>query len=182
MSQSKLLVPILMAAGMIAVFVAISSGMTLLVTFVPGVVVALVFYFLTCYQRQPPPDRILPLYLVGLAIQMLHFAEELLNDFGVRFPALLGADPYPTDLFVLFNMVAYAGFLGGAIIIFNRKQSLMMIPLFFIIYGMMGNAIAHTTFSIVTGGYFPGLYTSLLYWLAGPVIVRQIWKETRIKV
>lgn len=55
----------------------------------------------------------------------------------------------------------------------------MIIPLFFVMYRIIGNAIAHLIFCIVEGGYFPGIYTSLIYWIIGPIIIKRLWNETR---
>ncbi len=167
---------------MIVTFILISNGPTLLVTFVPGVIVAYIFYFLTFYKKQPAPNKILPLYLFALGIQFLHFTEEYLTGFNHKFPALFDAPEYPIELFVSFNMFAYFLFILGAIFIYKKIKPLMMIPLFFIIYGIVGNAIAHVIFALVSEGYFPGLITALLYWVIGPIIIKTIWKETGIGI
>ena len=178
--KKEITVPTFMAIGMITVFILISSGPTLLVTFVPGVIVAYVFYFFTFYKNQPEPDKILPLYLLAMGVQFLHFTEEYLMGFNHKFPALFNAPEYPIQLFVSFNMFAYFIFTMGAIIIYKKLKPPMMIPLFFIVYGIVGNAIGHVVFAIVSGGYFPGLYTAFIYWIIGPVIIKRIWEGTRI--
>ena len=56
-------------------------------------------------------------------------------------------------------MVAYFIFILGGIVIFKRIKELMIIPVFFILLGVLLNAVAHILVSIYIGGYFPGLYT-----------------------
>jgi len=178
--NKNIVVPILIAIGMISVFSYFSSGLSLIVTFVPGVILALIFYFLTVYKRQPEPDRILPLYLLALGIQFLHFAEEYITGFNHKFPGLFNSPEYPINTFVAFNMFAYFLFALSAIMIYKKIKPPMMIPLFFIMYGIIGNAIAHLIFCIVVGGYFSGFYTSLIYWIIGPILIKRLWEETRI--
>jgi len=165
---------------MVSGFTYFSSGLSLIVTFVPGVLVALIFYFLTVYHKMPEPKKILPLYLLGLGVQFLHFAEEFVTGFNYKFPGLFNSPEYPLNTFVVFNMFSYFMFALGAIMIYKKIRPPMIIPLFFVAYGIVGNAIAHAIFCFVEGGYFPGIYTSLIYWLLGPALVWAIWKETRV--
>jgi hypothetical protein len=174
-------IPILIAIGMTSAFTYFSSGLSLIVTFVPGVILALIFYFLTIFNKQPEPDKILPLYLLALGIQFIHFAEEYITGFNYKFPALFDSPEYPLNTFVAFNMLAYFMFILGAIMIYRKIKPPMIIPLFFVLYGIVGNAIAHVVFCIVAGGYFPGIYTASIYWIIGPIIMKRIWNETRTK-
>lgn len=173
------IIPILISLGMITAFSYFSSGLSLIVTFVPGVILALIFYFLTIFRKQPEPDNILPIYLFGLGVQFLHFAEEYVMGFNYKFPALFNSPEYPINIFVTFNMVAYFMFILGGIMIYKRIKPPMIIPIFFVMYGIIGNAIAHVIFCIAVKGYFPGIYTALIYWIIGPIIVSRIWNETR---
>ena len=174
-----LLLPTLIAALLIAAFSVFSSGLSLIVTFVPGMVLAYVFYLLTFYRKLPDPDRFLPLYFVALGVQFLHFAEEHVTHFDVAFPALFNAEPYPHNLFVSFNMVAYFMFVLGGLAVYWRLKPLTLIALFFVSYGVLGNAIAHAVFAVVSGGYFSRLYTSFAYWLLAPLLLRNIWTGSR---
>ncbi len=99
---------------MATTFTLLSSGPSLLVTFVPGVALAYALFWTTCWRQMPEPSRILPIYLIALAVQFLHFTEEYLTRFDIRFPGPWSAPAYPRDLFVGFNMGAYAAFTVGA--------------------------------------------------------------------
>jgi hypothetical protein len=114
-----LVVPSLMAIGMASTFWMLSSGPSLRVTFVPGVVLAYALYVTTCLRGLPPPERVLPVYIVALAVQFLHFTEEYLTHFDERFPGLWSAPAYSRELFVSFNMGAYALFTLGALILYG---------------------------------------------------------------
>lgn len=54
-------------------------------------------------------------------------------------------------------------FLLGGLALYRRVKPLSFIALFFVLYGVIGNAVAHAIFGVVARGYFPGLYTSLAY-------------------
>lgn len=110
---------------------------------------------------------------------MLHFAEEYVTGFYQAFPVLFGGQAYSVNTFVVFNMCAYCLFLIGGIILHQQKRALMMMPLFFISYGVLGNAISHLAFSLMVQGYFPGLYTSFAYWVLAPLLIKSLWQETR---
>lgn len=152
-------------------FVYLSSGASLLVTFVPGTLFTwLAFAYL--YRRRlelPEVATFLPVFVVTLAIQFAHFGEEFATGFYKDFALLYGGQPYATNLFVVFNMTAYAAFALGAVAALVRPVGFALIPaLFFLVYGAIGNAITHTWWSIMLGEYFPGLVTAQLFWIAGP--------------
>ncbi len=126
----------------------------------------------------PPANRILHLYLLALAVQMLHFAEEYLTGFVVELPALLGQEPYPKDYWLVFNMAAYSIFLLGGIVLLRKIQELAVIPLFFIVVGVLFNTLAHIGLTLYTGAYFPGLYTALLYLFIVPILLKRIFSAS----
>jgi Protein of unknown function with HXXEE motif len=171
--------PTIVAIFLIIAFSIFSSGLSLIVTFVPGMILAYVLYLVTFFRKLPDALDILPLYFFALAVQFLHFAEEHATHFDVAFPALFNAPPYPHNLFVSFNMVAYFMFIIGGLAIYWKFKPLTLIALFFVSYGVLGNAIAHLVFAIVAKGYFPGLYTSLLYWILAPMLLKRIWHFSR---
>ncbi len=76
-------------------------------------------------------------------------------------------------------MIAYFMFILGGLAIYWKQKPLTLIALFFVSYGVVGNAIAHPVFAIVSKGYFSGLHTSFIYLLLGPLLLRRIWQLTR---
>jgi hypothetical protein len=103
--NKNILIPTTIAVVMISIFSYMSSGLSLIVTFVPDVVLAYIFYFIFCYRSNPKPAEILPLYILGIGFQLLHFAEEHATDFDIVFPQLFGGKAFGHSLFVTFNMV-----------------------------------------------------------------------------
>jgi hypothetical protein len=164
------------AAAMVALFVVV-GGKPLLVTFVPGVAATWVIFVRMCMRDAvlPKASRFLPLYYLTIAWQFAHFGEELATGFHIRFPELYGAEPFPSYVFILFNMVSYLAFLLATLLVFARHLHFFLIPvLFFIVYGAIGNAVAHTFWAVVHRGYFPGLFTAQAYWVLGPLLLSRL--------
>lgn len=159
------------ALVMISFFTLVSSGRSLIVTFVPGVAMAWVVFFVIFARKiaLPSADRFLPLFFVALAVQFLHFAEEYNTGFATLFPELYGGAAYNPGFFVAFNMVSYAAFTLCALLVFYRGVGFLLVPvLFYVVYGAIGNAITHTWWVAYSRDYFPGLFTAQLYWMVGP--------------
>ena len=71
-------------------------------------VAAFVCYLRTSYRVMPNSERILPVYLVALAVQFLHFTEEYVYGFHFRVAEIMaGMPPFDVTVFVAFNMIAY---------------------------------------------------------------------------
>ncbi|MCP4976762.1 MAG: hypothetical protein GY931_11425 [Maribacter sp.] len=178
--NKHILIPLVITIIAIAIFWFVSLKLNVVIVFIPGVIVAYLFYFKTFYKKTPNPERILPLYLLALGIQFIHFTEEYLTDFTVVVPHLLGQVEYPLDYWLVFNMVAYFIFIIGGIILFKKIKELMIIPLFFILVGVLLNSIGHVLISLYVGGYFSGLYTALIYVIIGPILIKRVLDETKV--
>ena len=96
--------------------------------FVPAMVLAFICYLRTSYREMPSAERVLPIYLIALAIQFLHFTEEYLYGFDHRVTEIMsGMPPFNTNVFVTFNMVAYSLFILGALGIYKGVKWPMII-------------------------------------------------------
>lgn len=166
--------PLIISAIAIALFAWVANTMFTVWIFIPGVIITFIIYLNTFYKKAPDPERLLPVYLIALSIQFIHFLEEYLTDFVTVVPALMDQDPYPMDYWVTFNMIAYAVFLLGGIAIFKQNKVFMVVPLFFIIIGVIFNSIAHVLLAIYTGGYFSGLFTAIIYLFLIPVFIKRL--------
>lgn len=147
--------------------------------FIPGLLASLGFYFLVTRNGIPNPDKMVPLYLFALAVQLLHFLEEYQGEFYIEAPELFNLKPLTTELFVQFNILAYFLFILGAIAWLKKIKFGMVIPLFFILFGVMGNAIGHIALALFVKGYFPGLYTALAYVVIGPLMIGKLLLNPR---
>jgi hypothetical protein len=182
-STTDFVIGTVIALVMGTIFTLLSSGLSLIVTFVPGVVVSWLLYAWLFVKKTPLPTSatFLPPFFVLLAIQFIHFAEEFATGFSAKFPALYSGMPYSESLFVTFNMISYALFAVGCILALTKQiRFLLMPPLFFIIYGAIGNAIAHTWWSLYLQSYFPGLLTAQLFWIAGPLVLYKVVGQRRV--
>jgi hypothetical protein len=153
------------------------GGLPLVVTFDVGLVVvaAVLVWLRRTGTELPEATRYYPVFLATLAWQFIHFTEEFSTGFYDRFPALYGAGAYSQPFFVGINMVSYALFSLAAVAVFSRGLRFLVTPVaFFVIYGAIGNAIAHTWWVIWLGGYFPGFYTAQAYWLIGPFALARL--------
>ncbi|MFN2475999.1 MAG: hypothetical protein ABR526_06620 [Chthoniobacterales bacterium] len=109
-------------------------------------------------------ERIVPLFLVGVAFQCLHFTEEFNTGFYVRAPQFLGFVAWSPEFFVTVNLIWMALWVAAAVGL-KRNLRIAFFPIWFFAVAMVGNAIWHPLLALATGGYFPGLYTCLI---AGP--------------
>lgn len=178
----------LVALAMVTVFAAGSPGHALLVTFVPGVAAAWAIYLYLTVRgtRLPTPRELLPIFGLTLSVQLLHFAEEFGTGFQGRFGSIYGGGAIADTLFVAFNMASYAVFVVAAgAVVFGQVRVLLVPVLFFAIYGAVGNAVAHLSWAVLAGGYFPGVVTSLPYWVLGPLLLRRVglgWRPVAVAV
>ena len=179
--NQRIIIPLFIAIVMIAIFWVVSQTLTSVVVFIPGVVVTYIIYQNTFYKKVPGPDRILPLYLTALGIQFIHFTEEYLTNFTVEVPKLLGQQEYPVDYWIGFNMLTYSVFVFGGIILFKQNRELAIIPLFFIVVGVMLNSIGHIMIAIYVGGYFSGLFSAIIYIAIGPALMKRVFDETKLE-
>ena len=98
------------ALVMATLFTLLSSGMSLIVTFVPGILFSWLMYGWLFVKKVelPTSSAFLPLFFALLTVQFIHFAEEFTTKFDTKFPLLYGGMPYSDTFFVTFNMIAYA--------------------------------------------------------------------------
>ena len=164
-------------AVFMAAFFTLAGGLPLVLTFVPGVALSWLIFIRLFVKKTELPEGIafFPIYFLTLGWQFLHFNEEFRTGFYKLFPQLYGSPPYSIELFVSINMVSYFVFVIAAILTFSKNLKFFLIPaLFLIIYGAIGNAIAHTWWVIVKKAYFPGFYTALVYWFLGPLALSRL--------
>ncbi len=166
----------IIAILMIILF-SVVGGLPLVITFVPGVAFSWIAFFYMYKNKIKLPNltAFMPFFFLVLGWQFLHFNEEFMTDFKTKFPILYGSEAYSSTKFVGINMVSYFVFTVSCVLFLMTKLRFMLIPvLFYITYGAIGNAIAHTWWSIKLWDYFPGLFTAQLYWFLGPWILYKL--------
>lgn len=141
------------------------------VVFIFFLILSLLFYF-QLFRADGTSSLLLAQgYFVALAVQCIHFIEEYVGEIYIRLPELFDLPPIKKDDFVLFNLGAYAVFILGGIALFRNYRRLMVIPIFFVLLGVMANGIIHVLLALWTSSYFPGLYTALIYLILGPYLI-----------
>jgi hypothetical protein len=168
----NLIIPAVIAIISIVIFFLVHPAQKF--SFVPVMVVAFVCYLRTSYREMPKPERVLPIYLLALAIQFLHFTEEYVYGFHLRVTEIMaGMPPFTANVFLAFNMIAYCLFLLAGLGMYKGMKFPMVIVWFFAIT-VLGNAIWHLLLTLRVGGYFPGLYTSCAGWIVGPILLNRL--------
>jgi hypothetical protein len=170
------IIPGIFVAAFMTVYTVKSQGLTTIVSLVLPMGVSFLLYLLTSYRRMPDPSGVLPLYLLAVGIQLLHFMEEFLAKFYVRKPVeIYGANPFTVEEFVVSQMSMFFLLIIGAIGIYKRWKIPMVMVWFLVIFFLLVNAIQHPIFALTVGGYFPGLYTSVAGWILGPILFKKLW-------
>src|SRR5918997_7092908 len=137
----NLIVPAVIAITSIIIFFLVHPAQRF--SFVPAMVLAFVCYLRTSYREMPKVERVLPVYLVALAIQFLHFTEEYVYGFHLRVTEIMdGMPPFNVNVFVAFNMIAYCLFLLAGLGMYKGMKFPMVIVWLFAI-AVLGNAIWH---------------------------------------
>lgn len=122
-------------------------------------------------------ERFVRLVLIAIAIESVHFGEELATGFHQRFPELLGLSPWPLSFFVVFNVAWIALWLVSAAGL-RAGVDAAYFPIWFLVIGMMLNGVAHPLLALAAGGYFPGLVTSPVTGVLGFVLCPKLWALT----
>lgn len=119
----------------------------------------------------------LRLVVIAILFQAAHFAEECATAFHQRFPELLGLTPWPLRFFVSFNLF-WLAIWGLSIWGLAARQRAALFPLWFLGIGCVANGLAHPSFSVRTGAYFPGLVTSPFVGVVGVLLLRHLFLIT----
>jgi len=123
------------------------------------------------------PLAVVPLYLLGIAVQCLHFCEEYLTGFQQKFPAFFGYE-WSDRSFVVFNLIWLSLFAFAAFGVMLKSRIAYLIAFFFALVGEIGNGIAHLAVSIAQRRYFPGLATAPLVLVVGLALLSKLMKTT----
>jgi hypothetical protein len=121
--------------------------------------------------------RLRVVYLAAIGSQAAHFAEELSNGFYLRFPEQLGLSPWSPNAFIILNgfwLVVWVVSLLGL----RRYFRVAAFPAWFLALAGIVNGVAHPLLALRVGGYFPGLFTSPLVFVAGLLLLRELNRAT----
>ena len=152
-----------------------SQGFSTILTFGGSMLIAYIFYLLTSFKKMPDPENVLPVYLIAIAIQLIHFIEEFTTQFFVRFPVeIYNSNPYSANEFVISQMFVYILFIIGALGVYKKWKFTMVFVWFLVIMMYVVNTIQHPIYAIMVKGYFPGLYSSLTGFIMAPILFKKL--------
>jgi hypothetical protein len=170
------LVPGIFAAAFIGAYALNSKGLSTILTFGASMAAAYALYLLSSFRRMPEPERLLPAYLLAVALELLHFAEEYATGFHTRFPVeIYHAEPFSATLFFLSQTALFSLLVLAGIGVFKRWKAPMVLVWFLVVMLEFVNAVQHPIYAFMVKGYFPGLFTSVQGWIMGPILLRRIW-------
>jgi hypothetical protein len=127
--------------------------------------------------RDPRHAALTKLATVVVALQAIHFGEELATGFHRRFPEQLGLVPWSSTFFVTFNLFWLAVW-GLSLLGVATGLRVWSFPLWFLAIAGMANGITHPALAIRAGGYFPGLVTSPFLGAAALLLWRRLMRAT----
>jgi|SRR5215472_2629563 len=119
------------------------------------------------------PARVLPLYLVGIAVQSLHIGEAYLTGFQRDFPALFGSE-WSDSRFLSLNLAWLALFALGAAGMMRRIPLAYLVVIFFVLMAEIVSGIGHLALSIARRQYFPGMLTATVALFVGLTLIGKL--------
>ncbi|HEX7286624.1 MAG TPA: HXXEE domain-containing protein [Candidatus Angelobacter sp.] len=143
-----------------------------------GLFIAYLFWIMARWKNDPA--AVLPMCLLAIAVQCLHFTEEYLTGFQRQFPRLIGYE-WSDARFVAFNMAWLAAFVLAALGVHRRVPLAYLVVLFLALAGGVGNGAGHLLLSATQGRYFPGAATAPLCLLAGVGLLTRLFGEPRAR-
>jgi Protein of unknown function with HXXEE motif len=120
---------------------------------------------------------VLPVYLIAIVVQCLHFTEEYVTGFQHQFPRLFGED-WSDARFVTFNMLWLAAFVLSALGVYRRVALAYLVVLFLALIGGVGNRASHVVLAAMSGRYFPGIVTAPFCLLVGVSLLSRVFGRT----
>lgn len=174
----KLLAPIMVAIVIVAISYtgAATVGNAPVIIIGGSAIVAYIIWLLTAYRQPADASKVLPLYLVAVAAQLVHETEEYLAGFPSQFSALFHLPVFTEQFFVItFLLVFSVIWVGAAIGLIYKNPVANFLAWFFVIGPGLVNGIAHFVFPFLAHRlYFPGILTVLLPTTASILVIWQL--------
>lgn len=118
------------------------------------------------------------IFVIAIAAQCIHFSEEAPTGLNVRLPELFGLPPVALSVFATVNLVAIGVWIVSVPGL-RAGQTGAFFAAWFLALASVFNVVGHPAFAVVTGGYFPGLATSLLVGVTGVWFCRKLYVATQ---
>jgi hypothetical protein len=128
--------------------------------------------WLAASPTEASATRVLPVFIVAIVVQLIHFAEEYRMGFHTEFPALFGYS-WEARRFVAFNVAWLLLFAASAAAVAARQRIGYLGALFLAIAGI-GNGIGHLALAARSNAYFPGVYTAPASLIIGAMLLHRL--------
>jgi hypothetical protein len=160
---------------------AVSLPLQALLILSVAAVVAYAAWLATTYRYPVRSRRVIAVYLLAVAFQLVHMAEEYLGDFPHEFVALFNSPrPWTMRAFLLTFVFGFGALwvLAAAGALYQLRIANYMLWFYALGAGLI-NAISHFVFPVLKGGYFPGLYTAAGHLLLSALTIYLLIAEAR---
>ncbi len=142
-------------------------------------------WLLTTYRNPVESRGVISLFLIAVAIQLIHMGEEVFARFPDNFTDLVNAtNQYTEREFLAVSVFGMTSLLIFAAVAMSRKIPIITpIANYFAWFYALGlgltNAIAHFVMPILAGGYFPGLITAPVHLIMSVILIRALLIENK---
>lgn len=134
-------------------------------------------WLLTTYRKPVDPEKVLPLYLLVVATEMIHMTEEVVAGFSEDFSHLFHVAITGQVFAASFLIVSAIGVLAAIGLLYRNPTANYFVWFFAVGPGIV-NGIAHFVFPIMAGTfYFPGLITVLMPFIVSVILIIRLVTE-----
>ncbi len=157
---------------------AVRLGLAFAVIIGGSAIIAYAAWLVLNYREPADPDRVLTLYLLVIAGELVHQIEEYIAGFPQQSAKTLNASAMTPNFFVVMILILAAIGVTAAVGL-QYGHPLANYVMWFIVIGPgFVNGIAHIIFPFMVGEwYFPGLLTVWLPLIPGTILIRRLYIE-----
>lgn len=144
-------------------------------------VLAYVGWIFTTYTHPVKSRKVIATYLLAVAFQLIHMAEEYTGGFPHEIVDLFDSPREWTEASFLLTFVFGFGSLwclAAAGALYQIRVANFMLWFYALGAGLL-NAISHFVFPVIKGGYFPGLYTAAGHLILSVLLSTFLIQESR---
>lgn len=146
-----------------------------------AMVIAFVIWLLTTYCRPADPERVMSLYLLTIAAQLVHVTEEYLMMFPPQFSELFSLEMVVTSQIfavAIYGVATTLYLLAGAGL-YRRNPAANYLVWFVVIGPGFINSVAHIAFLPISGRwYFPGIVTVALPTVMSVLLAKRLLEDS----
>ena len=142
---------------------------------------AFVGWIKTTYAHPVQSHRVIAVYLLAVAFQLIHMSEEYTGGFPHEIVSLFDSPrDWSEKSFLLTFVFAFGALwvMAAAGALYQLRIANYMLWFYALGAGLL-NAIAHFVFPIIKGGYFPGLYTAGGHLIMSALLIYLLVDESR---